>query len=400
LESILRKVLLLWLATALVHGWLIFETWMNPQTSPFNDINLYGIWVDQMTKGHYLLGVNQPWVYPFVALVPMFLAKLIGGSAGVMSGWLILVFVLNAVGLSAIVDWGKGAKSSFYAAGFYLAYLAALGSVSIGRIDSVATYLALLGLVQLYRDRVQWAMICFTLGAWIKIWPVAAAVSAFIATKQRLKALYAAAGTVVGVLLVGLLLGGNQSIFSFVSMQGNRGIQVESPVATFWIWAALFKAPGVRIYFDQQLITVQVAGAFTSEVSTLMGLAMPVALAITVWLGWRAHRAGTDSKLIFAAMSLTAVLDLIVFNKVGSPQYDGWLAIPVMAGLLFGYPKWRTAVVGILAIGVLTNLIYPVFYSDLMSLQVFAVLLITLRNATLIAMLVWANRRLSQLATL
>jgi hypothetical protein len=122
------------------------------------------------------------------------------------------------------------------------------------------------------------------------------------------------------------------------------------------------------------------------------------ALAITVWLGFRAHKAGAKSKHLFAIMSLTATLDLIVFNKVGSPQFEGWLAVPIMAGILFGVSRWRAATVMALAIGLLTNLLYPIFYSDLTMLGPVGVGLLTARNLLLIALLVWSNIRLTRLA--
>jgi hypothetical protein len=97
-------------------------------------------------------------------------------------------------------------------------------------------------------------------------------------------------------------------------------------------------------------------------------------------------------------MSLTAVLDLIVFNKVGSPQFMAWLAVPMMALIIFELPRLKIPVAGLLVIAVTTNLIYPVFYIDLMGLGDLSVGLLTIRNALLIVMLVYANLRLSELS--
>ena len=133
-------------------------------------------------------------------------------------------------------------------------------------------------------------------------------------------------------------------------------------------------------------------------ISFLMTPAMFFALAITVLLGYRAIRAGADRNQVFAAMSLTAVLDLIVFNKVGSPQFELWLSVPLMAGILLGLPRWRLPLAMGASIALLTNLIYPVFYLDVLAAGSLGVWLLTIRNATLVALLVWANLRLSKLA--
>jgi len=392
------KLPTLWLATILVHLWLIFEANLTPATSPFNDVRLYGIWADQVQQGHEILGINAPWVYPFVALGPIMLAKLIGGSAGILTGWLILICALNLIGLSAIVDWGQEGKAAFRAASYYLIFIALLGSVSIGRIDSAASFLALLGLVQLHRDRIWLAAAFFTMGTWVKIWPVAGLLALIASSKRRMTVILSAIGTSLALLIVGMFLGGNENLFSFISTQGTRGLQVESVAATFWVWAAKFGTPGAGIYFDSQLVTNQVSGALTAQVSTLLSLVMAGALAITAWLGFRAHRAGAEHKHLFVAVLLTATLDLIVFNKVGSPQFEGWLAVPLMAGVLLGLRRWNFAVSLGAIIALLTNLLYPVFYPDLMMLGWLGIWLLTLRNFALVVLLIWANLRLSKLA--
>jgi len=394
----LLKLAALWASTALVHLWLMLEAQLNPQTAPFNDVNLYGYWADQVNSGQGLFGISEPWVYPFLAFAPMAVAKWLGAGSGILTGWIVLVGVLHAVALSAVVDWGRAGKPAFKAVGLYLVYLVLLGPVAIGRIDAIAAFFALLGVVQIQQNRAKVAMTLFTLGAWIKIWPAAAAIALFSAAKSKVQYLIAGIATSVAILVLGVLLGGNDKLLSFVLMQGDRGLQVESVLATFWVWAAKFGAPGAGIYFDNQLVTNQVSGAWTAEIAWLLGPVMIFALAITVFLGVRAYRAGAETKHLFVATFLTATLDLIVFNKVGSPQFELWLAVPLMAGVLFELPRWRLPVVIGLAIALLTNLLYPIFYMDLMVLGWLGIAILTLRNALLVALLVWANLRLSKLA--
>jgi len=87
-----------------------------------------------------------------------------------------------------------------------------------------------------------------------------------------------------------------------------------------------------------------------------------------------------------------------VFNKVGSPQFELWLSVPLMAGILLGVPRWRFALIGGLAVGLLTNLLYPIFYMDLMGLGNLGVWILTIRNAALVVLLVWANMKLTAIA--
>jgi hypothetical protein len=311
---------------------------------------------------------------------------------------LILICALNLIGVGAIVDWGQGGKSTFRSAAYYLAFIALLGPVAIGRIDSVATFLAMLGLVQIYRDRLKVAIVLFTVGAWVKIWPVAAAIALFSAAKSRIKLILISIGSAAVILALGFALGGNQNLWSFVTTQGARGLQVESVAATFWVWAAKLGVSGAGIYFDNQLVTNQVAGAFATETSALLSLVLLGALAITAFLSFRAFKAGANFMHLFAVSLLTATLDLIVFNKVGSPQFELWLSVPLMAGILLGVPQWRIPIAAGSLIALLTNLLYPVFYMDLMGLGHLGIWILTFRNLALVLLLIWANVRLGKFA--
>jgi hypothetical protein len=129
-----------------------------------------------------------------------------------------------------------------------------------------------------------------------------------------------------------------------------------------------------------------------------MTLVMAGAIAITVWLTWRAAKAGTHFRVIMPVAVLTATLDLIVFNKVGSPQFVTWLAVPIILGVMFGAQKWRLPMFAVVAIALLTNLVYPIFYDEILKGNPAAFVVLTLRNLVYVALLVWANIRLSSLA--
>ena len=395
---------------AVVHVYLAWVGTLPSQVNPYNDISLYGSWMQDLTHSASSIvaipGISKPFVYPYPAVAPMLLAFLVGGGVAwqtTMNAWLALISMANLIAVSALVNWGRGSAKAFTAAYYWLIFVGLLGPVALGRIDSVATLFAIFGLVALNQNHVRRAMILFTMGAWMKIWPVAMAISLFVSDARRKALAVTAAWTVVAVVALGLVLGlvlfggGVDQIFGFVLTQNNRGLQIEAPAATFWLWFAKFGLFDSSIYFDQGLLTNQIAGQGAFEVASLLTLAMAVAVAITVWLGVKAYRAGADSKALFAVMGLTATLDLIVFNKVGSPQFEGWLAVPIVAGILFGLRRWRFAVLGGLAIALLTYLVYPVAYMDLMGLGWTSIGLLTARNVALIVLLVWANLRLKQL---
>ena len=381
------------LAVALVaHLWLI-QIGLHGIGTPMGDVPYaYEPWLNQMINSGKLLGVNIDWVYPFPALLPIWLAVLINPME-FTTGWMTLITAVDLVALWFI------SRIRIDAAWFWLCYLVLLGPISISRMDSFSVAIALFGVYELVRRKLNSSTALFTISAAMKIWPIALLLPAISASKFRLRIILAIAITGVSLLVVGLMLGGNASLFSFLSYQSNRGIQIESPIASWWIWSGELGLSNAGIYYDNLMMTFQVAGDGIPLISSLIGYAMFIALGITVWLSWRAALAGAKFQAILPIASLTAVLDLIVFNKVGSPQFATWLAVPIVLGILYGSANWKLPMFSVIALGVTTYLIYPVFYDYILDAQTWALAILLLRNLGYIALLVWANRELIRLRT-
>jgi hypothetical protein len=207
-----------------------------------------------------------------------------------------------------------------------------------------------------------------------------------------------ALGTVI-LVLIGLLLGGNQNMFSFIGLQSGRGIQVESTVAIIWLVQMLFGFGGADVYYDNAILTFQVSGIGVAEIASIMTLIQFGALAITMYLGWRAKRNGVDTNTLFAWMFLTATMDLLVFNKVGSPQYHLWVIGAVMFGLILGTKKWKPVVWITLITSAISWLLFPIFYGSLLNGAPLGVALTILKNLCFIALLVIGNIQLTRLGT-
>lgn len=382
-------------ANVVTHAWLLIYAGSFSRIAPMNDVQLYGYWLQQMRTDHFIFGVNQPWVYPAGALLPMLLAELLSFGHGVLFGWVLMMALLSSIVIGALVDWGRAGSTPYLAAWFWVSAVAILGPVSISRIDSVSVLIAIAGLLAFANSRIRLALVFFSFGAWIKIWPVAHILGTFIADRRK-KFILVSAGIISAVfILLALLVGGDSSVLSFVFTQSDRGIQIESTLAMFWLWAAKLHMPNVGIYFDEQMLTNQVSGVYADLASALITPIMFGALVITGLLGWRAFLAGAAGKRIFTLVSLTAVLDLIVFNKVGSPQFMTWLFVPVIAWIYFELEKRWMPIALTFVIALLTHAVYPVFYEDLMGLGDVSMALLTGRNALLVVFLIWANLQLS-----
>lgn len=390
MQKYFNNVYVLLVAGLLAHLWLI-QIGLHGLGTPMGDVPYaYEPWLNQMINSGKLLGINMDWVYPFPALLPIWLSALINPME-FQTGWLTLVTIVNLSALWLI------SRLRFDAAWYWLFFLVLLGPISISRIDTFSVAIALFGVFELVRRKLNSSTALFTLGASMKIWPVAILLPAISASKYRLRIILAVISAALVLLAIGLLLGGNQSLFSFLSYQSNRGIQIESPIASWWIWTGELGLANAGIYYDQLMMTFQVAGDGIPLAASLIGYAMFLALGITVWLSWRAARAGASFQSILPVAALTAVLDLIVFNKVGSPQFATWLAVPIVLGILYGANNWKLPMYSVIALGLTTYLIYPVFYDYILDAQSWALGILLIRNLGYIALLVWANRELNRL---
>ena len=373
-------------------------------------LNVYQPWAEALHPAGKWLGLGQPWVYPFLAWLPILATKAIW-FVDYLNAWMCLAGALNIVAVGQLVRWGRR-RSAFAAAWYFVAFLALLGPVAITRLDGISVSLALLAIASIATVTVEGAgasskvealntnraMVWLMVATWVKVWP-AALILALLQKGRLLRGQLKYLGISLGVILaVSVLLAANQNLFSFVTFQSSRGLQIESPIATIWLWLAHFGVGSSLVYFDLELVTYQVAGVMAPQIAALMTSAMLLAIGITAWLFWKGRQAAANPRHLAALTALTATLDLIVFNKVGSPQYQLWLVAAVVMGLVFGVPRWAVPTVVTLVLAGLTQAIYPLFYDQLVALQLGPLTLLTLRNIGLIYLLVWANFRLGALS--
>lgn len=399
MKKIFSNLWVLLAAGIIAHLWLIFIG-LNGIGTPMGDVPYaYQPWLQQMINSGKLLGINLDWVYPYPALIPIWLAALINPME-FQTGWFTMITILDLVGLAVLADWGRGKNPvRFSAAWYWLTFLVVLGPISISRIDSYSVVLAIFGIAMLVSRRLVGSTVFFSLSAATKIWPIALLLPAIAASKHRRRLLIVTLGALVNLAAIGLILGGNGSLFSFLGYQSSRGIQVESPIASFWIWSGKFGISNSGIYYDNKMMTFQVAGDNIELFAALIGIAMWVAIAITLWLTWRAAKTGARFQAILPVAALTAVLDLIVFNKVGSPQFASWLVVPILLGILYVAPNWKLPIYSVAALALVTGLIYPVIYDSILNAEPWALGVLLLRNLGYVALLIWSNRQLIRLGT-
>ncbi|MFI8594597.1 glycosyltransferase 87 family protein [Microbacterium sp. NPDC078428] len=377
---------LLWAAFAVVHVAVAAFGWFLPN-QPMGDVYLvYEHWARAAASGSAVVGITETFVYPHLALLPMLAALGLSWVGGYIVAWAIVVTALDAVAFALLLGDGRSAGRTV-AGWFWMAYLALLGPVAIYRIDAMTVPLAVAGLLLLAR-RPRIAAALLSVGMWIKVWPVALLAAAFVALRRRLEVLGTALAVSAAVVLLVVSAGGAAHLAGFIGAQTGRGLQLEAPVSTVYLWRAVFGVDGSFIFYDPDILTFQVTGPGVDTVIALMTPVLIAGVVGIVLVGAVKARRGASFLRLFPPLALALVLVLIVTNKVGSPQFQTWLIAPLVLWLVLD--RRRAAAPAVLAgiVAALTQAIYPMVYGGLLGAQFLPVLLLTLRNATEIALLV------------
>lgn len=397
------RVVVLWCAFLLAHVVTAGLGWVYP-SQPMGDVVLvYEPWASSAVSGGSVVGVTETWVYPQLALLPMLLTQvlaaplvpLLGASNAYLLAWPVLVTVLDALAFAVLVGRSPS-RSHRIAAWFWCAALALLGPIAIYRIDAITVPFAVMGGLWL-ASRPMIAAALLTAGAWIKIWPGAILLAAVVAGRARVRMLIAAAAVTAAVLATLLLLGADTEIVGFLSEQTGRGLQIEAVAATPFLWLAI--TGDARIEYSTEILTFQVSASGTDVVTALLTPVMLlVAMAVTAVGAAKALRGASPARLL-PPLALSLVAALIVTNKVGSPQFHTWLIAPVVLWLIHDHRRAAGAAALVLVLCALTFAVYPLSYDGLLRAQPLPVLLITVRNLLLVALLAHAVREVLRTPT-
>lgn len=387
-----RSALALWIAFLLVHLVTAWLGWVYP-SQPMGDVVLvYEPWATAAWSGGEVVGVTESWVYPQLALLPMMLAAglaapflpLLGVSGAYLIGWALLVTALDALAFAVLVGRGR-VRARRTAAWFWCAALLLLGPIALYRIDAVTVPLAVVaGLWLVTRPTIAAALL--TIGAWIKIWPGALLLAAVVAGRARLRMLLTAAGVTAGVVVALLLLGADTEILGFLTAQTGRGLQIEAVAATPFLWMAVTGA--ARIEYSYDILTFQIVAPGAEVVSTVLTPLLALAVVVVALAGGVKAARGASFARLFPPLALLLVTVLIALNKVGSPQFQTWLLAPVILWLVLDRRRARAAAALVLALCLLTCLVYPLSYDGLLRAEASPVLLLTMRNALLVVLAV------------
>lgn len=403
-QKVAVAVLLLWLATRV----LLLVLALNPALysgAIQGDVRGYGAKVERIFQGEVpyrdVAIEYPPGSLPFTVLPGV----LVGTGEHYRFAFALTMLAVDALGLYAsarlarTVDRGPAGVgepgslgSAVVRARIPLAYVLgalALGPVMFMRFDLVPAVCVLLATTFAAARRPGAAAAALGYGAAAKLFPAVLAPLLVLAIVPRLGWVRALLRTVppfllaFGVTVVPALAWSAQgTINSAIVYHMDRGVQVES------LWANLLAIAhavgGLPAHTAHQYGAYDIFTPWSPLAKTLSTVATAVALLGACALVW--WRAARDRGLAGQAWALAAGIGVLAFmlpTRVLSPQYLIWL-MPVAAALVTRAPA-RSSLWLLAAAGVLTQVIFPFRYTQLRNLEPLEIVLLTARNALLVA---------------
>ncbi|ROR97505.1 uncharacterized protein DUF2029 [Salana multivorans] len=370
-----------------VHAWLVSRA-LAHSSAIFGDVGLYEWWIWNGQANGVWPVLDTEWVYPAGALLPLVVAGL--GPWPYAAGFVGLVILLNALALAYLWDHRPFGT---YGGWFWLAFLALLGPISLGRIDGIVAPLILVAATAGLRHPRTAAAIA-TAGAWIKIAPAAVFLTVLTFTRRRVPVLAVGAAVSAAVVVTAMALGSGTRVFSVFGEQGKRALQAESVLATPFSLARLWNGgtgTAAPVY-NEEIYTYEFLSPAADAVARALDLVLPLAVVALLALGWWAWRRNPRQvQAVFLLTTQAVLVALVVFNKVGSPQFIAWLGPVVAVGLSAGRHlrlPWEIPALGLLAAAALTQLVYPVDYGGFILAEPTMVVVAALRNLLVVAVLV------------
>jgi len=290
-----------------------------------------------------------------------------GSRVGYLVAFVVFMLALDAVFCYAL--WRASGRRHDSAVDFWLIFVPLIGPLAYLRFDMLPAVLA--GGALLTARRKPWVTGALTgLGAAIKLWP-ALLIGAFMSYRSdRRPAGFAFVVVGFGLAVISLIFGGWSRLISPLTWQSDRGLQIESILATPLMLARAAR-PDHWIVDMSQYQAYEIFGpgvdiwVMISSLATVLGLAMIILLTVRAFR----HDGATPTAIGFVVLATVAIMTIT--NKTLSPQYLLWVGGPMAAMLAYrpqATPDEQSAISRIagqaLILALLTQLVYPLLYDS------------------------------------
>jgi len=334
-----------------------------------------------------------PFEYPPLTLIPLLIPPDIVHFIRYALEFkieMVVVFALNAVVTTwAAVKLWSSSQRALAAAVALAATVPATGLIGLNRFDATLGLVIILCVVCLLYRRWALAGLMVGLGFSLKLMPIVLLPLVVILARRWRAVWWVVIAAVLGAVVPFLpffIQGGSSFFTSTVGGQTARGLQIETVAASPFLLRNILQPGSVKVVVPNGgSLSIIAQGAGTvNRAAPLLVFALVLLVYLVIWQARRGLRATPEAVPV-------AVLALMVAtmcgNKVLSPQHLIWVLPVVALALVATRWAWRVPAILMFVAMVLTQIEYPGMYWDIIALKPTAIVVIALRNLTLIGVL-------------
>jgi len=334
------------------------------------DVGLYQHWYACCLSRHAFPSADPMWQYPPGAGLVLWLP-------GRLPGGYVDDFALLATGCDlavTIVLYAASRRDGWPAGAWYwVCGVPILGSLTVGRLDMIPVMLSVAALCATGRGGVRGVLLATA--TVVKAWPVALLAGTAPAQWRRVLA-------AIAVVVAPLAFFPGPTM-SFLAHQHARGVEIESAVAVpFMIWRLAGWHGSVVYEYGAWQLSGEYAGLALD--ASRLGLIL-IAAAVTAWCVLTARGRIRWRPEFAADAPLAVTLLVLVDSPVLSPQYMLWAIGLAAACLAAGQTTQRPVALAILAVALLTVLVFPVGWQSLLRGSAMSTGILAARDALLAA---------------
>jgi hypothetical protein len=368
------------------------------------DVKIYLGWAQILEHGSYPVHDTR-WQYPPAAAL-IFLAPLLISHFGasylvtyfflaLLADLAVFLLLLGHADRNAAADGADPHLTGVWAwvvGGF------AIGPLLVMRYDVIVTALAVAGLVFPARSaKLRWSVrgALLGVGALVKVWPGALILGLPPKGPGRRAVAWLVGTSLVLTAILSLSLTG---ALSFLTGQSNRGIEVESVLASVFMVLHWFGYPAkVAMSYG----SFQISGPGISAVASFAELLTVVGLGVVLWWRLMRFKARSWTPGLMYDTAFTVVLVLVVTSRVLSPQYLIWLLGLSALVLTENGPMRRGTVMArpaclVMFCVLISQIEFPILFGEVQGGQFWGTMLVAVRNVILVVACLQALRRLWQ----
>lgn len=342
------------------------------ETGPLGDVRYY-------LAGVYGDNPRDMTEYPQVGTWPSILLAWITGDdfEAYAIGFTAMVLLADGAFLALLLRHHRSNPEAYSAGWFWVFFGTAAGHVFAWRLDLYpALLVAGAGALLATRPRLASALLAWATAA--KLWPgvLAAGLVGRANSRDTWQRLAAFFGSLVALCVGVAAMTSVDRVLSPLTYQGERGLQIESLAATWFVYQA-HRHPNVWTMGYAASKSYEISGPGVDTALAISTIATGAALVWIVSVAFVHFLRGFWSPHSTVVFFIAAILLLIATNKVFSPQYIVWLG-PILAVALrspvpksTGGQRQRAAdikgvrtIMAVLAVGTaaLGTVIYPYGY--------------------------------------